>query len=240
MTGKSHITIKGVKEGLVFHLDDRCDFVTLLDELHAKLDKHEQMLSGPIVHVFVKLGSRRLEEEDKEKIRSVIRRQGNFVVQSIESDQLPDAAPPPKKPDMYTMAGLIRSGQTVEHDGHLLLLGDVNPGGTIRCSGDIYVLGALRGTAHAGCDGNEQAIIAASLMTPTQLRIADVISRPPDEWATADPWMEYAYLQEGRMEIDKLTLLHRHRKEISFFRSCDRMEEGDAARARSNFRSKGV
>jgi septum site-determining protein MinC len=218
VTGKTLITIKGVKEGLVFLLDDQCDFLTLLDELNAKLDKHGPQFNGPIVHIFIKLGARQLEENDKERIRAIFRRQGNLLIQSIDSD--PPMADPDLKPvpTLHTVTGMVRSGQTVEYDGHLLLLGDVNPGGTIRCSGDVYVLGALRGTVHAGTEGNEQAIIAASLMRPTQLRIADVISRPPDEWTSSEPWMEYAYLREGAMAIDKLTSLGRQRKEVMLFK----------------------
>lgn len=218
MTGKTLITIKGVKEGLVFLLDDQCDFLTLLDELNAKLDKHGPQFNGPIVHIFIKLGARQLEDNDKERIRAIFRRQGNLLIQSIDSD--PPMAEPDLKPvpTLHTVTGMVRSGQTVEYDGHLLLLGDVNPGGTIRCSGDVYVLGALRGTVHAGTEGNEQAIIAASLMRPTQLRIADVISRPPDEWTSSEPWMEYAYLREGAMAIDKLTSLGRQRKEVMLFK----------------------
>jgi septum site-determining protein MinC len=218
VAGKSHITIKGIKEGLVFLLDDQCDFVTLLDELHSKLDKHEKQFTGPIVHIFIKLGSRHLEEEDKERIRSVIRRQGNLLIQSIESDPPQVDEKSSGGPSLHTMSGIVRSGQTLEFDGHLLLLGDVNPGGTIRCTGDVYVLGSLRGTVHAGSSGNQEAIIAASLMKPTQLRIAEIISRPPDEWTSAEPWMEYAFLRDGAMAIDKMTSLSRHRKELMQFK----------------------
>lgn len=218
MTGKSHITIKGIKEGLVFLLDDQCDFVILLDELHAKLDKHVQQFTGPIVHIFIKLGSRQLEEEDKERIRSIMRRQGNLLIQSIESDLLQVEPSLKIVPSLHSMSGIVRSGQTLEFEGHLLLLGDVNPGGTIRCSGDVYVMGALRGAVHAGVAGDQEAIIAASLMKPTQLRIADIISRPPDEWASAEPWMEYAFLREGTMAIDKMASLSRHRKEVMQFK----------------------
>lgn len=217
MSVKTAITIKGTKEGLVFLLDDRCEFGALLDELQEKLDKHEQQLTGPIVHVFVKLGSRRIGEEDKERLCAAIRRQGNFLVQAIESDPTPEELEAQRNV-MRTMTGIVRSGQTVRHEGHLLLLGDVNPGGSVLCTGDIYIMGALRGTAHAGCEGNANAIIAASLMTPTQLRIAEVISRPPEEWASAEPTMEYAYLRDGVMELDKLTHLHHHRKEAMFFK----------------------
>ena len=214
---KSAITIKGTKDGLVFLLDDQCDFVSLLDELHEKLDKHEQQLSGPLVHVFVKLGSRRLNEEEMERLRFAIRKQGNFLIQSIESDKSPEELEAEKNV-IKTIAGIVRSGQTIQHQGHLLLLGDVNPGGTVICTGDIYIMGALRGTAHAGCEGNTNAVIAASLMTPTQLRIAEVISRPPEEWASAEPAMEFAYLRDGVMEIDKLTHLYQRRSELMPFK----------------------
>lgn len=217
MAANKWITIKGVKDGLVFLLDDRCSFDKLLTELRAKLDKHEQQFTGPIVHVSLKLGSRRLEEADKERLRQAFRKQGNLLIQSMDSD-LPDDSDEDAGPVLYAWTGIVRSGQTIEHQGHLLLIGDVNPGGTLLCTGDIYVLGALRGMAHAGSAGNEQAIIAASLMRPTQLRIADVISRPPDEWASAEPWMEYASLREGKMTIDKLSGLGRDRREAMLFK----------------------
>jgi septum site-determining protein MinC len=218
VTGKSHITIKGSKEGLVFLLDDQCEFEILLNELNAKLDKHVQQFTGPIVHIFIKLGARQLEEDDKERIRLILRRQGNLIIQSIESDPPPVDPNLKHTPSLHTMSGIVRSGQTLEFEGHVLLLGDVNPGGTITCTGDVYVLGALRGTVHAGSAGDHAAIIAASLMKPTQLRIAEVISRPPDEWASAEPWMEYAFLREGTMAIDKMSSLSRQRKEVMQFK----------------------
>src|SRR5699024_6098067 len=70
-----------------------------------------------------------------------------------------------------------RSGQVLRVEGDLLLIGDVNPGGKVVATGDIYIMGNLRGIAHAGINGNRKAIIAASYMKPTQLRIADYISR---------------------------------------------------------------
>lgn len=218
MTDKQHITIKGVKEGLVFLLDDKCEFSALLDELQFKLEKsHQQLLSGPIVHVHVKLGARQASEEEKESIRAAIRQRGNLLVQSVESDSPPE--PEGGNPhNLKVHTGIIRSGQTLEHNGNLLLMGDVNPGGTLLCTGDIYVLGALRGLAHAGMNGREESIIAASLMRPTQLRIGEVISRPPDEWMSGDAAMEFAYLSEGVMKIDKMTHMHRLRMQPVVFK----------------------
>src|SRR5690606_26483256 len=97
---------------------------------------------------------------------------------------------------------------------------DVNPGGVVVSEGDLYVIGSLKGTAHAGCKGDELAVIAASFMKPTQLRIANVFSRPPDEWDLEhnDLYMEFAYLDQGRMELDKITQLQRIRPETLLFK----------------------
>ncbi|WP_397376374.1 septum site-determining protein MinC [Paenibacillus vietnamensis] len=219
MTERQHIMIKGVKEGLVFLLDDKCEFSALLDELQYKLEKtHQQLLTGPLVHVQVKLGSRQVTDEDKDRIKNVIRAQGNLMVQSVESDVQQQQTQQDNKPDMKVLTSIIRSGQTYEHDGDILLVGDLNPGGTLLCTGDIYVLGALRGVAHAGTGGRSDVIIAASLMRPTQLRIADVISRPPEEWMTGDSAMEFAFLSDGRMQIDKLAHLFRIRHNPIMFK----------------------
>lgn len=218
MTGKQRIVIKGVKDGLVFLLDDSCGMDELLDELNYKLEKsHHRLLTGPLVHVQLKLGKRRISEADKQRLIAAIRRPGNLIVKSIEAEPEPEESSAGTG-RLHVMTGVVRSGQTVEHDGHLLLLGDVNPGGTVRCTGDIFIMGALRGTAHAGYAGRTDAVIAASLMQPTQLRIADCISRPPEEWLTDDARMEFAYLEDGRMRIDKISRLNRFRQEPIVFK----------------------
>lgn len=208
---KQHrVTIKGVKDGLVFLLDDSCDFGEVLAELKYKLEKsHQQILTGPIIHVHVKLGKRVASEEERGLIREIIGQKGNLLIQSIESYDPLHLRPTPDSSDVKLVQGMIRSGQTLMHEGSVLFVGDVNPGGTILSTGSIYVMGALRGMAHAGVDGDEKAIIAASHLRPTQLRIAGVISRPPDEWAAADSFMEFAYIKDGRMEIDKIHHLHK-------------------------------
>lgn len=71
--------------------------------------------------------------------------------------------------------GSLRSGQKVESEGSLVIIGDVNSGAEVIASDNIIVLGALRGLAHAGAKGNKQAIIAAGLVDTVQIRIANVV-----------------------------------------------------------------
>jgi septum site-determining protein MinC len=207
---KHHVTIKGVKDGLVFLLDDTCEFADVILELKHKLEKtHQKILTGPIIHVYVKLGSRLVSDEEREQIRDIIGQKGNLLIQSIESLEAAPSALGSGMSDLKLVKGMVRSGQTLVKEGNILFLGDVNPGGEIISTGSIYVMGSLRGMAHAGVDGDETAIIAASHLRPTQLRIASIISRPPDEWGINEAFMEFAYIKEGKMEIDKIHHLHK-------------------------------
>ena len=71
--------------------------------------------------------------------------------------------------------GSLRSGQKLEVEGSIVVLGDVNSGAEVMASDNIVVLGALRGLAHAGAKGNKQAIIAAGLFDAVQIRIANIV-----------------------------------------------------------------
>lgn len=218
MTVKSnHVTIKGIKDGLVFLLDDACEFSALLEELRYKLEySHQNILTGPIIHVDVKLGERIVTEDQKEMILDILKQKGNLLIRSVEMPETQQESE--DDGHLTTLSGIIRSGQVLHHDGNLLFLGDVNPGGTISCTGDIFILGSLRGMAHAGIEGKEEAIIAASCLAPTQLRIAEIISRPPDEWENRETSMEFAFLREGKMQIDKMTNVFRIRPDFNVFK----------------------
>jgi septum site-determining protein MinC len=91
----------------------------------------------------------------------------------------------------------LRSGYRLEHPGHVTVIGDVNPGAQIIAGGNIVVWGRLRGLAHAGADGDENAIVCALDLSPTQLRIAGQISIPPQD--RGDPQPEVAYIRDERV-----------------------------------------
>ena len=212
----NRVTIKGIKDGLVFLLDDACDFNELLSELQYKLEhSHQNILTGPIIHVDIKMGTRVINEEQKQTILDILKQKGNLLVRSIEIPEEEEEQPADR---ITVLSGIVRSGQVLHHEGDLLFFGDVNPGGCISCTGDIYIMGALRGTAHAGLAGNEDAIIAASYLAPTQLRIAEMISRPPDEWESRETAMEFAFLQDGVMQIDKICNIVRLGRDFNVFK----------------------
>ncbi len=98
----------------------------------------------------------------------------------------------------------LRSGQRVRFYGNVVVLGDVNPGAEITAGGDIIVMGWLRGLAHAGSEGDGNAIVAAFRLNPTQLRIGEIIGRAPDHGEAVLPEVpEVAEVRDGRLVIDR-------------------------------------
>ena len=97
--------------------------------------------------------------------------------------------------------GTLRSGDHLESEGSVLLLGDLNPGARISAGGHIMVWGRLRGVAHAGCRGERNSRIVALQLRPLQLRIADAVARGPEE-APPPGQAEQARLAGGEIRID--------------------------------------
>lgn len=71
--------------------------------------------------------------------------------------------------------GSLRSGNKVEFEGSIVILGDINAGAEVIAEEHIIVLGTIRGLAHAGAKGNRKAIIAANAIEAPQIRIANIV-----------------------------------------------------------------
>ena len=99
--------------------------------------------------------------------------------------------------------GTLRSGQVLEAEGSIVMLGDVNPGARIVAKGNIIVLGALRGTAIAGLGGRKRAIVVALEMDPIQIRIGEVTARMSGRKKPSDD-AQIAYLDMGMIHVESL------------------------------------
>jgi len=97
----------------------------------------------------------------------------------------------------------VRSGQSIRYPGNVVIMGDVNPGAEVVAGGNIIVMGSLRGMAHAGAAGNQNSVVAAFRLHPTQLRIADHIARAPDGDAVKPEQAEIARIQNGIVVIKR-------------------------------------
>jgi len=97
----------------------------------------------------------------------------------------------------------LRSGMRIEFAGHVVVLGDVNPGAEIIAGGSVIIWGRLRGFVHAGAQGNQEAVVCALDLSPTQLRVADEIAVAPKR--SGKPQPEVVRLKDGRLEAEPWT-----------------------------------
>ena len=111
----------------------------------------------------------------------------------------PTSAPTAALPSTLYHRGTLRGGRALQQFGSIVVVGDVNPGAELVATGDIVVFGALRGTAHAGAQGDTTARVYALELRPTQLRIATCIAAGDESRRDRVP--EVAFIDGDRIAI---------------------------------------
>ena len=94
----------------------------------------------------------------------------------------------------------IRSGARIEFPGHVVILGDVNPGAEIVAEGNIIIWGRLRGAVHAGSKGDENAKVCALDFAPMQLKIVEESVNVKKK--KENPGPEMAFIRDERVVIE--------------------------------------
>jgi septum site-determining protein MinC len=214
------VTIKGTSEGLIISMGSG-PLQAVVDEMVARLEAKASFFVGG--RVALRVGDRPLSAEQLRAIGTLLEGFGIslWAVEGehpsthaaakelgLETRSHPvDAAQPARTPVLEEMAGIVvrrtlRSGQAIHHAGHVVLIGDVNPGAEVVAGGDIIIWGKLRGTAHAGAMGDDGAVICALQLAPSQIRIGSHIARPPER-SRPPKVPEMASVQDGRIVVER-------------------------------------
>ena len=214
------INIKGTSDGLIITLGAGA-WQGLIEELEQRLSEKASFFKGG--RVGLALGSRQLTRLELEQAGELLNRH-NVTLWAVESESpatqevagqlgleiglglpvraipVPSAAPLAQG-EAILVQRTLRSGQVLHHPGHVVVIGDVNPGAEIRAGGSVVVWGRLRGTVHAGAgEGQgEHAVVCALQLSPTQLRISDYITRSPADETDPDLVPEMASVQNGQI-----------------------------------------
>lgn len=193
------ITFKLTRNGLIIVLDDNLDFATIKRLLKKKLEESKEFFQGAILKTTIK--GRDLEKYELEELRRIISSETGFedIVEDIVtfdwSKNIVEG-----KTKFYR--GTMRSGNQIDYKGNVVVVGDVNPGAEIIATGNIIITGTLKGTVHAGCKGNRNAIVTANGIHPTQLRIADLITISPCDDMKSLNIYETAYIRDNNIYIE--------------------------------------
>lgn len=210
------VSFKGVKEGVYINIKGQ-DLKSVVSELDIKLKDSISFFKGA---KFLGIKAEELSHDDALEVKLILKYKYGFDIdigqlpEHIISSQIIEDEPIVEKTTHEEgfqgidegitkfVYGTLRSGQEVDYDGNIVIIGDVNPGAILKASGSIIVLGTLRGVAHAGLGGNPGSVVAAYNLLPTQLRINDIIVRPPDGDISQYKLPEIAKINNGEVIIE--------------------------------------
>ena len=193
------------KNELVIRINEQADHKSILEELKKKLPELKKLYKEDDTTIYVegKILKNKEMEDIQKVIQSVIKVEIDFespkelglygIKKSYEREI--------KTSETKFYKGSVRSGQKIEFEGSIAVLGDVNGGAEVIAGDNIVVLGALRGLAHAGAKGNKKAIISANIIDSPQIRIADMV-REREEGELFEK--SYAFIEEKDIKIDKV------------------------------------
>ncbi|ADL07510.1 septum site-determining protein MinC [Thermosediminibacter oceani] len=197
------VVIKGTRDGISIILHHQSNFEVIKNTIFEKLQRGGGFFKGGQARLLVKDGN--ISQDEFEQLETILRDFGLHLRKDKPVRTIPFPSPP--QPDTLILKKTLRSGQRIAYSGNVVVVGDVNPGSEIIAKGDILVFGALRGMAHAGAEGDENSIVVAFRLQPTQLRIAHVISRPPEEKSDIPQVPEMARLKDGIIIIEPYFLI---------------------------------
>lgn len=211
------LNFKGVKDGLILQINERASFEDIKKAIKDKAENGSGLIKNSDIIGII---GPKLSYKEKAILEELLSKLLKINVLSLEifsyndnknnkdneiEKVIENSSNNSSENNIEIIETTLRSGNEVKSNGHIVVLGDVNPGAILKAKGNIIVMGKLRGIAHAGIDGNNNAFIAANSLMPNQIRISDIISRAPDNADTVDHITpEKALISDGRIIIERL------------------------------------
>ena len=176
----NNIKISQSTDEMILTVNIISDIEEIAEELNEKIVKLKEFYQS--AKTPIRITGRLFTEGEMERLRKIINSEIEVEVHFDEPSDLLGLHAIKKtfKTEMNInetkfIQYSLRSGQSEEYSGSIVIIGDVNAGAEVIAGGNIAVLGTLRGLAHAGAGGNTNAIIAANYIDSTQIRIANVV-----------------------------------------------------------------
>ncbi len=207
------VVIKGTKSGIILVLKEDAEYDVLKKAVAAKFKESAAFLGE--AQKAVAFQGKKLSEEQKLEMIDIIEQSCNLsIVCIMEEDEKLEQAfratmeRQTARQDYSTgqfFKGNLRSGQVLDVETSIIIIGDVKAGAKVISKGNVIILGSLTGKVYAGSAGNQNAFVVALDMEPMQIRIADTIARAPDKPKKKQlKEAKIAYLENGNIYIEPL------------------------------------
>jgi septum site-determining protein MinC len=199
----SVFSFQAVSDGIVMNFRDGSTFGSIKKAVNLHAAEASGFFTG--VNLYLNLSGLELAYEQLEELMKIVRKYNQvnkiyFTAKKIEKEEKISES----SSEAVIINRTLRSGQRVKHQANIVIVGDVNPGAEIIAGGDIIVFGRLRGVVHAGAGGSKDAQVAALKLDPTQLRIASLIARSPDDIDSSKLQAERAFIDNDQIIVEKI------------------------------------
>lgn len=201
------LTVKGSKDGLVVSLDTGMPIEQAKKELREKFESTREFFNNEKLNITINaLNFSEFEICELQGVISEVLDKAEITFLSYAELKKAEALNSLGEEMTKFYKGTVRSGQRIEATKNLVVIGDANPGSELVAGGNVIVVGALRGMVHAGAKGDEEAFVLALSLLPTQLRIANFITRAPDDLSENVRIIpEIAKIREGSIIIEQFS-----------------------------------
>lgn len=201
----NNISINLKKDVVLIKIDDNAPQRKIISELSKKLKDLKKMYQED--KTPIRVTGKVLTNKELEEIKKLIKKEIDVEVtfdtpttlglHSITRSYKRDVG----KSETTFHRGSLRSGQKLEVEGSIVVIGDVNAGAEVIAADNIAVIGNLRGLAHAGAKGNKDAIIAAGTLDVVQIRISNIV-REIDREEEGTREHAFVYVDEDKIVIE--------------------------------------
>ena len=209
------VMIKGSNSGITVFLDSEMAFEDLLESVSEKFKSASKFFNN--ANMAISFDGRDLSAEEEKRILNVISDVSELnIVCVIDNNEIREQcfkkAVEERLEEISSQTGqfykgTLRSGQMLESESSIIILGDINPGAKVIAKGNVIILGSLKGNIYAGANGNEDAFVVALEMAPIQIRIGDTIARSDDNNGKPKKMGDgimIAFVEDGNIYIEKL------------------------------------
>ena len=211
----SSVVIKGNKYGIIVVMDPNATMDEIKNELVKKISDSAKFFNN--ASIAISFDGKELSAAEEKEIIDLISANSTMNIvcvmdNNVETENRFKAAVEAKASTQQSVnegqfyRGTLRSGQVVESETSIVILGDVNPGARVISGGNVIVLGSLKGTVYAGANGVPGAFVVALEMSPVQIRIGDIIARSGDDNKKrfSKPETKIAYVDGENIYIEPL------------------------------------
>ena len=198
----SVFSFQAVSDGIVMNFRSGSSFGSIKKAVSLHAAEAADFFTG--VNLYLNLSGLELSYNQLEELMEIVKNYNQvnkiyFTARKIEKEEKSN-----NNSEAVIINRTLRSGQRVKHQANVVIVGDVNPGAEVIAGGDIIVFGRLRGVVHAGAGGSKDSQVAALKLNPTQLRIASLIARSPDDSDNSKLQAERAYIKEDQIMVEKI------------------------------------